>query len=138
MPQDIASYLQTHTDINYVFEAFDGLDGGVAKALQSAGLSSKVKIVGTQAGSTQMQEIIAGTEAAWTALPQELAMWTIADQMATTGGQPVVIGRRAAVGRPALLHRVARRTRRKVLVGLKDGWAGPTGFQDAFKKLWGV
>jgi ribose transport system substrate-binding protein len=137
VPQSIASYLQTHTDINYVFEAFAGLDGGVAKALQSAGLSSKVKVVGTQAGSAQMQEVIDGTEAAWTALPQQYAMWTLADQMArlATNQWSSTDERKSAV---PPFYIVTTPDQAKVLVGLKDGWAGPAGFQDAFKKLWGV
>ena len=136
VPQSIASYLQTHTDINYVYETFGGLDTGVAKALQSAGLS-KVKIVGTQEGAPQLQELIAGTEAAWTALPQELAMWTIADQMARVAvNQWSSADERKSAIPPFYI--VSTPAAAQALVQYKDGWPGPTGFQDAFKKLWGV
>jgi ribose transport system substrate-binding protein len=136
VPQSIASYLQTHTDINYVYETFGGLDTGLAKALQSAGLS-KVKIVGTQEGAPQLQELIAGSEAAWTALPQELAMWTIADQMArVAANQWSSADERKSAIPPFFI--VSTAAAAQSLVGFKDGWPGPTGFQDAFKKLWGV
>ena len=41
-----------------------------------------MKIAGTQGLQPQMQAIIDGKEDVWTALPQEYAMWTLADQMA--------------------------------------------------------
>jgi ribose transport system substrate-binding protein len=134
--QNVVSYLQTHTDINYLYESFAGLDGGVAKALQSAGLG-KVKIVGSQEGSAQLQEIIAGTEAAWSALPQEYAMWTMADQMArlATNQWSTSEERQAAVP-PAYI--ISTPDQAKAIVSFKDGWPGPTGFREAFKKLWGV
>jgi ribose transport system substrate-binding protein len=134
--QNIASYLQTHTDINYVYESFAGLDGGVAKALQSAGLG-KVKIVGSQEGAAQLQEIIAGTEAAWTALPQEYAMWTMADQMArlATNQWSTADERKSAV---PPFYIISTPDQAKAIVSFKDGWPGPAGFKDAFKKLWGV
>jgi ribose transport system substrate-binding protein len=134
--QNVASYLQTHTDISYVYESFAGLDGGIAKALQSAGLS-KVKIVGSQEGSAQLQELISGTESAWTALPQEYAMWTMADQMArlATNQWSVSEERQAAV---PPFYIISTADQAKAIVSFKDGWPGPSGFQDAFKKLWGV
>ena len=136
VPQEIASYIQTHTDINYVFESFNGLDTGVSKALQSAGLG-KVKIVGSQEGAPQLQEIIAGTEAAWTALPQELAMWTIADQMARVAvNQWSASDERLSAVPPFYI--ISTPAQAQAIVNFKDGWPGPTGFQDAFKKLWGV
>jgi ribose transport system substrate-binding protein len=136
LPQNVASYIQTHTDINYVYESFNGLDGGIAKALQSAGLG-KVKIVGSQEGSAQLQEIIAGSEAAWSALPQENAMWTMADQMArlATNQWSASEERQAAV---PPFYIVSKPDQAKAIISFKDGWPGPSGFQDAFKKLWGV
>jgi ribose transport system substrate-binding protein len=134
--QNVASYLQTHTDIKYVYESFAGLDGGIAKALQSAGLG-KVKIVGTQEGSAQLQEIVAGTEAAWTALPQEYAMWTMADQMArlATNQWSTSDERKSAV---PPFYIVSTPDQAKAIVSFKDGWPGPSGFHAAFNKLWGV
>jgi ribose transport system substrate-binding protein len=97
----------------------------------------KVKIVGSQEGAAQLQEIIAGTEAAWSALPQEYAMWTIADQMARVAvNQWSVSDERKSAIPPFFI--VSTPAQAQALIGFKDGWPGPTGFQDAFKKLWGV
>jgi ribose transport system substrate-binding protein len=136
VPNNIASYLQTHTDINYIYETFNGLDSGVAKAIQSAGLS-KVKIVGTQEGSPQLQEIMSGSEAAWTALPQEYAMWNMADKMARLSvNQWSASDERAQATPPFYIVTTADQA--KSILPFKDGWPGPTGMQDAFKKLWAV
>lgn len=136
-PQAIASYLQTHTDINYVYLSYNGLDTGVVDALKSAGVADQVKIVGTQAGAPQFQQIVAGTETAWSALPQEYAMWILADQMArhATGDWTPELERQSAV---APFFIVSDAEQAKELAELENGWAGPDGFKDAFKALWGV
>ena len=136
-PQAIASYLQTHTDINYVYLSYNGLDTGVVDALKSAGVSDQVKIVGTQGGAPQFQEIVAGTETAWSALPQEYAMWILTDQMAryATGDWNAELERQSAV---APFYIVTDAEQAATLVDLENGWAGPDGFKDEFKALWGV
>lgn len=136
-PQAIASYLQTHTDINYVYLTYNGLDTGVVDALKSAGVSDQVKIVGTQAVAAQLQEIIDGTETAWSALPQEYAMWILTDQMAryATGDWNAELERQSAI---APFYIVSDAEQATALVDLEYGWAGPEGFKDAFKALWGV
>jgi ribose transport system substrate-binding protein len=136
-PQAIASYLQTHTDINYVYLSYNGLDTGVVDALKSAGVDDQVKIVGTQGGAPQFQQIVAGTETAWSALPQEYAMWILTDQMArhATGDWTLELERQSAV---APFYIVSDPAQAEELVDLENGWAGPEGFKDAFKALWGV
>lgn len=136
-PQAIASYLQTHTDINYVYLSYNGLDTGVVDALKSAGVSDQVKIVGTQGGAPQFQQIVAGTEVAWSALPQEYAMWILTDQMArhATGDWTLELERQSAI---APFYIVSDPEQAKALAELENGWAGPEGFKDAFKALWGV
>jgi ribose transport system substrate-binding protein len=137
VPQNVASYLQTHSDINYVWLTYNAMDGSIAKSLQSAGLSSKVKVVGTQATTSQLQEIIAGTEVAWTSFPLENAMWTMADQMARLAvSQWSANDERKAAVPPFYI--VSTADQAKVLLPLKNGWPGPDGLQDAYKKLWGV
>jgi ribose transport system substrate-binding protein len=135
IPQAVASYLQTHTDVNYVWLTYSGLDGGVAKALQS--ISAKVKVVGTQAQPAELHEIIAGTETAWTALSLENSSWTMADQMARlAANQWSTSDERTSAVPPFYI--VSTPDKAKALLPLPDGWPGPAGFQDAFKKLWGV
>ena len=78
----IISFLQSNPDVNYLYLTYNGFSPGLAEALESAGMTDKVKIAGTQGLQPQLQAIIDGKDAVWTALPQEYAMWTLADQMA--------------------------------------------------------
>ena len=137
VPQSISSYLQAHPDVNYVSFTYASLANGVAPALRAAGLSSKVNLVGTQGSQPQMKEVANGTSAAWSALPQELSMWTMVDQMARLSvGQWSLADERKAAVPPFYLVTTADAA--NALVNLDDGWPGPTGFQDTFRKLWGV
>jgi len=137
VPQNISSYLQAHPDVDYVYFTYASLDNGVAPVLRAAGLQSKVKLVGTQGSQPQMKEVASGTAAAWSALPQELSMWTMVDQMARLSvGEWTSADERKAAVPPFFLVTTADGA--NALVNLADGWPGPTGFQDAFKKLWGV
>ena len=137
VPQNIASYLQTHTAVDYVYITYAGLDTGVVTALQSADLLSKVKIVGTQAASAQLQEIIDGTERAWTALPQENAMWTLVDQMARVATNQWSAAQERKTAVPPF-YLVTTPEQAQAIVDFKNGWPGPDGFEAAYKKLWGV
>jgi len=137
VPQSISSYLQAHPDVNYVSFTYASLANGVAPALRAAGLSSKVNLVGTQGSQPQMKEVASGTSAAWSALPQELSMWTMVDQMARLSvGQWSLADERKAAVPPFYLVTTADAA--NALVNLDDGWPGPAGFKDTFRKLWGV
>jgi ribose transport system substrate-binding protein len=137
VPQSVSSYLQAHPDVNYVYFTYASLATGVAPALRAAGLSSKVKLVGTQGSQPQMKEVADGTAAAWSALPQELSMWTMVDQMARLSvDQWSLPDERTAAVPPFYL--VTTPDAANALVNLDDGWPGPDGFKDAFRKLWGV
>jgi ribose transport system substrate-binding protein len=137
VPQKISSYLQANPGVNYVYFTYASLDTGVTAALRAAGLQSKVKLVGTQGSQPQMKEIAAGTEVAWSALPQELSMWTMVDQMARLSvDQWSVQDERKAAVPPFYLVTTADAA--NTVAGLPDGWPGPAGFKDKFKKLWGV
>ncbi len=81
-PSAIVTYLKSHPDINYVYLSFQDLDNGVAAALKSAGLSNRVKIVGTEGQTAQFKSMIAGSETAWSVLPEPYVMWTVVDWMA--------------------------------------------------------
>ena len=138
VPQSIASYLQAHPDINYVYFTLQrpGWRGvGRAEGRRSG---QQVKLVGMQGVRRSSAEVSNGTAAAWSALPQELAVWTMADQMARFSVKEWSLDderkrppsrRSTSWTRPELA---------KPLVGLPQGWPGPAGFKDAFKKLWGV
>ena len=137
VPQNISSYLQAHPDVNYVYFTYASLDTGVTAALRAAGLQSKVKLVGTQGSQPQMKEVAGGTAAAWSALPQELSMWTMVDQMARLSvDQWSAQDERKAAVPPFYLVTTADAA--NTVANQPDGWPGPTGFKDKFKQLWGV
>jgi ribose transport system substrate-binding protein len=136
-PNAIVSFLQSNPDINYLYLSYSGFEPGLAEALATAGMTAKIKIAGTQASQAQLQAIIDGKETVWTALPQEYAMWTLADQMArVANGEWDSANERTNAVPPFYL--VDNTDGAKALVGLDNGWPGPDGFKDAFKKLWGV
>ena len=135
-PNAIVSFLQSNPDINYLYLAYNGFEPGIPEALESAGMSD-VKITGTQASQGQLQAIIDAKETVWTALPQEYAMWTLADQMArVANGEWSSANERTNAVPPFFLVDTAEIA--QTLVGLDNGWPGPDGFKDAFKVLWGV
>jgi ribose transport system substrate-binding protein len=64
-------------------------------------------------------------------------MWTMVDQMARLSvDQWSLPDERKAAVPPFYL--VTTPDTANALANLEDGWPGPTGFKDAFKKLWGV
>jgi ribose transport system substrate-binding protein len=137
VPQKIASYLQSNPKVDYVYLTFDGLSTGVQGALKSAGLSDKVKVVGIQGTQAQFTSIADGTPGAWVALPQEYAVWTLTDEMArlSVDAWDSASERKSAVP-PYFIVSSAEEANK--IKDLKAGWPGPAGYQDAFKKAWGV
>lgn len=120
-----------------MYFTYNSLETGFVSALQSAGLSDKVKIVGMQGFQPQFQEVIDGTSAAWSALPSELAMWSMADQMArlAVGEWSLELEREAAI---PPFYIVSTPEQAEAIIDLPSGWPGPDGFKDKFKELWGV
>jgi ribose transport system substrate-binding protein len=137
VPQMVTSYLQTNPDTNYVYFAYSSLAEGAVSAFKSAGVFDQVKIVGTQGFAPQFQDVIDGNAAAWTALPAEFSMWTMADQMAryAVGEWSLELEREAAI---PPLYIVSSAEQAEAIVDLPAGWPGPDGFKDTFKELWGV
>lgn len=133
----LTSYLQTHTDIKYVYEMYEGFDAlGVVSSVRASGRSG-IKIVGEQAFQPEMQEVINGTEAAWSELPENLSMWSMADQMARLSINQWSSANERATAVPPL-YIISSPDEAKKTVNFKNGWPGPEGFRDAYKKLWGV
>jgi ribose transport system substrate-binding protein len=135
-PNAIVSYLQSNPDVNYLYLAFGNFEMGLGQALKSAGLD-KVTVVGVQPQQPQVQSIVKGETTAWAALPQEYAMWSMADQMArvATDQWSLEDERKSATPPYYIIDSVENA---KAVVDLKDGWPGPDGFKDQFKKLWNV
>ena len=136
VPQQVASYVQSNPDVDYVWFSFSNLSTGVSDVLDGAGLLEGRQLVGLQHESPQLQEIVDGSNAAWTAIPYQYGMWVLADQMArhATGVWDADLQTTVAV-LPTWVVDSA-----EVAEGLlpTDGWPGPDGFQDHFRQLWGV
>jgi ribose transport system substrate-binding protein len=136
VPQQVASYVQSNPDVDYIWFLFSNVSIGVSEALDSAGLLEGRNLVGTQAEVPQLQEIVDGTNRAWSALPFEYAMWILVDQMArhATGVWSLEQEAEASV----IPTWVVDTPEAAAELLPTEGWHGPDGFQDHFKELWGV
>jgi ribose transport system substrate-binding protein len=135
-PNAIISFLQSNKEVDYLYLAYGGFETGLPAALASAGMADKVKIAGTQAQQAQVKAIVDGQEAVWTALPQ-YAMWSLADQMARVANDEWTSENERTNAVPPF-YLVDSADAAKQLADLPNGWPGPAGFKDAFKKLWGL
>jgi ribose transport system substrate-binding protein len=137
-PSAIVTYLKSHPDINYLYLSFQDLDNGVTAALKSAGLDSKVKVVGTEAQTSQLKSMIAGSEAAWSVLPEPYVMWTVVDWMARQSEgvldqaalDATASGVQFMVDTPAAAQ--------QQLTENGGEWPGPKNYVAQFKALWHV
>jgi ABC-type sugar transport system substrate-binding protein len=127
-PQRIASYLQSHPKINYVFVVNDGLSLGLPAALKSAGLGGKVKFVGSDPSPANLAAIAAGEELASVPAATKEFGWYEADILA-----------RAFVGadQPDVSELEATIWTKDNLPSTTDVVALNPNFEDQFKKLWG-
>ncbi len=82
VPAAVASQLQANPDIDYVFFSFGSLGLGVTSALDSAGLLDQVTVYGQDFSASSLEEIVAGTMAAWSADPKAYAGWLMVDAAA--------------------------------------------------------
>lgn len=137
-PSAIVTYLKSHTNINYVYLSFQDLDNGVAAALKSAGLSDKVKIIGTEGEQAQLKSVVAGTETAWSVLPEPYVMWVVVDWMAR---QSEGVLDQAALNATGSGVQFMVDTPAKAQAQLDENggaWAGPKNYVSQFKTLWHV
>lgn len=78
----VVSYLQAHPTINYIiFESGQPAEG-IQAALKTAGLDSKVKVVGFAPTDPQISAVAAGTESMWVYECDTCAGWYFADAIA--------------------------------------------------------
>ena len=137
VPSVLVSYLQDHPNVNYIDFSFADLLAGVPQALQSAGLTSHVKLVGQALGAAP--EVLAGLNdrslSAWVAQPNLYEAWLMVDAMARLSeGMPLSQERQAAK-EPTWVADSPSSTR---FLNTRDGWDGPPGFQKDFQTLWHV
>jgi len=135
VPADVASKLQADPSINYVFNSFGSLSGGLTAALKSAGLLSQVKVYGQDFSKFDLDEIAAGTMGAWSADPKAYAAWLMVDAAARLSLGMSLTEERASASLPTFL--VADGATAKTISAAGGDWNPPT-MADDFKKLWGV
>jgi ribose transport system substrate-binding protein len=137
-PSAIVTYLKAHPKINYLYLSFQDLDNGVAAALKSAGLANRVKIVGTEAQTAQLKAMIAGTESAWSVLPEPYVMWTVVDWMArlSEGVLDQAALDATASGVQFMVDTPAQAQQQ--LTENNGEWPGPKNYQAQFEALWHV
>jgi ribose transport system substrate-binding protein len=138
VPSAIVSYLQAHPSVNYLYLSFQDLDAGVYAALHTAGLTSRVKIVGTEAQASQLHEIVSGQEAMWSILPEPYVMWEVVDWMARQS-EGVLTPAALAADDSGVDFIVDTATAAQAQLASNGGnWPGPTNYQSQFEKLWHV
>ena len=79
--QDIASYLQTHPDINYLFATNAFFVNGLVPALKQAGIPIP-KIVGTEPTAANFSALKTGAAQEWFYVPQQVLGWVWTDELA--------------------------------------------------------
>lgn len=138
VPAAVASQLQSNPDINYAFFSFGSLPSGVTASLESAGLLEQVTVYGQDFSAFGLEEIVAGTMAAWSADPKAYAAWLMVDAAARLSLDMELTEERDAASLPTYLVD----TPEKAQAVLDDpnypgDWYPPT-MEDDFKALWGV
>ena len=135
VPAAVASQLQANKDINYVFNTFGDLPGGVTAALKTGGLDKQAKVYGQDFSKLGMDEVIAGTMGAWSANPKAYSGWLMVDAAARLSLGMKLDEERAAAALPTVIVNDAAFA--KEILATNGDW-NPPGMAAAFKKLWGV
>ncbi len=126
----VISDLQKHPDINYVVADAAQLAIGLDSALQQAGRTD-VKIFGALPSAAQLESLAGGAAGAWVTDPIGVAGWAMVDEVAR-----LLTGDTTNPWKDATLAYVI--TKDNVTgVDTKDP-EFPKGYQDAFKKMWGI
>jgi ribose transport system substrate-binding protein len=138
VPAAIVTYLQAHPSVDYVYLSFQDLDAGVYSALRAAGLTSRVKIVGTEAEATQLHEVVSGEETMWTILPEPYVMWEVVDWMARQSEGVLTPAALAADDSGVDFIVDTPKAAQAQLNADGGNWPGPANYQAQFEKLWHV
>lgn len=125
----IVAALQKDPSINYLVGTDGAFLGGIQAAMSAANIT-KVKIAGGAPAITNLQNLVNGTEAAWTGEAISQMGWTIVDIAARASlGMKIP---EADLGRPQQLLVKAN-------VGTPtDSLDAPADYRDQYKKLWGI
>jgi ribose transport system substrate-binding protein len=137
VPQKVIAYLQSHPDVKYVYFTFNDLTRGIPAALKTAGLRSKVKLIGA-AGDASIMKQIGDQQTAWTIAPNVYSSWVMVDAMArlSIGDKLSPKYQNAIYTSPTWV--VDSPSSANLLKKTGFDWYGPQSFADKFKKLWQV
>ena len=136
VPGAVVSKIQANSDLNYIFNSFGDLPGGITAALGTAGLADQVTVYGQDFSIIDLQEIVAGTMGAWSADPKGYAGWLMVDAAARLSLGMTLDEERAAAALPTVIV-----SDTAFAQDLLDNWGGdwfPPGADETFKTLWGV
>jgi ribose transport system substrate-binding protein len=81
VPGIVVSALERNPSVDYVYNPSGSFDAGLPAALKSAGLSTKVKIVGNSAETVNEQNVLNGTELSYTSVGTAYIGWASMDMM---------------------------------------------------------
>jgi ribose transport system substrate-binding protein len=130
VPSRVVSYLQQHPDVKWVVPAAGDFAIGVPAALQQAGITG-VQVVSQSGSPVNYGYIKDGSQAVDVGHPLGMLSYRAIDALA-----------RAMTGQPIPTYTpIPRWYITKDNVGSFDAtkpWVGPTGFDSAYRKLWGV
>jgi ribose transport system substrate-binding protein len=138
-PSRLVSYLQQHSDTQWVAMAFGSLMLGVPQALQKAGLAGKVQTISQAGGSDNFSYIKAGQQTVDLSLSLPILTWSVLDSAAraiTGQSDPnVKLGDSGILSTQPPIEFI---TKDKVTWGPNDTFVGYDDYQARFKTLWGV
>ena len=137
VPQAVASYLQENTETNYVSFAFGGLPTGVSAALKTAGITN-VKLVGGDFSAPNLQEVVDGTNSAWTSNPKAEASWIMAHAMVLDSLGDTYTEERTGAALQTFIVDTPEAAKAILDGGGLQNWKGPKTQADQFKALWNI
>ena len=135
VPQIIVSHLQSNPDTNYVAFTFSDPLLGVQQALDSAGLTDRVKLTGLALSDVSIAALVDGTAQAWVAQPIPYQSWLMVDAMARLSVGMELEEERQAANLPTWVVDTPEVAESLVDAGY---WPGPADYENQFKRLWGL
>ena len=131
VPSVMVSALRSNPDANYLAFDVGPFANGIDAALASAGLSSKVKVIGQAADEAGIAALQSGKHLAWTGFDPVYSTYVMMDAMFRDSlGMPIDV-KASGLQTTQLLT--------KDNVGdIAGKWGEPKDALDQFKKLWGL
>ena len=135
VPAEVANAVQADSKLNYVFNSFGSLPSGETAALKSSNLSSRVKVFGQDFSKFDLQEMVAGSQVAWSADPKMYAVWLMVDAAARLSEGMPLTEERSSASLPSYL--VTSASQAQAIIGEGGDW-DPPNMAQSFMTLWHV